>query len=67
MHQKNTEEYNWMQDNAYRYGFILRFPEDKEKVTGYIYESWHYRYVGKKIAKEIHDNKLSLEEYIACH
>lgn len=64
---ENTEEYNWMQANAYRYGFILRFPKNKEAITGYIYESWHYRYVGKKIAKRIHDNKLSLEEYIACN
>lgn len=64
---EKAEEYNWMQNNAYRYGFILRFPQNKEDITGYIYESWHYRYVGKKIAKEIHDGNLSLEEYIACH
>lgn len=58
-----TDEFKWMQDNAYKYGFILRFPDDKKNETGYMYESWHYRYVGKKIAKYIHENKISLEEY----
>ncbi len=62
---ENTEEFNWMQDNAYKYGFILRFPKDKTLETGYQYESWHYRYVGKKIAKYIHDNNLCFEEYYA--
>ena len=62
---EETEEFNWMQENAYKYGFILRFPKDKVNITGYQYESWHYRYVGKKVAKEIKDNNLTLEEYIA--
>ena len=52
-----------MQENAYKYGFILRFPKDKTKETGYDYESWHYRYVGKDIANYIHKNKISYEEY----
>ncbi len=60
-----TEEYKWMQKNAHKYGFILRFPEDKVNLTGYQYESWHYRYVGQKIATYIHDNNLCLEEYYA--
>ena len=60
---EETEEFTWMQDNAYKYGFILRFPKDKVKQTGYQYESWHYRYVGKEIAKYIHKNNLCLEEY----
>ena len=60
---EKTKEFKWMQKNAYKYGFILRFPKDKEKLTGYQYESWHYRYVGRKIAKYIHDHNLSLEEY----
>ncbi|MBE6157876.1 MAG: D-alanyl-D-alanine carboxypeptidase family protein [Firmicutes bacterium] len=60
---EETEEFTWMQDNAYKYGFILRFPKDKTKQTGYQYESWHYRYVGKEIAKYIHKNNLCLEEY----
>ena len=62
---EETEEFEWMQENAYKYGFILRFPEDKTDITGYEYESWHYRYVGKEVAKYIHDNHSTLEEYIA--
>ena len=62
---ETTEEFNWMQENAYKYGFILRFPKDKVNETGYIYESWHYRYVGKDIAKYIHKNNISFEEYYA--
>ncbi len=64
---EETKEFDWMQENAYKYGFILRFPKDKEKETGYVYEAWHYRYVGKEIAKEIKENNISLEEYIATH
>lgn len=60
---EETEEFNWMQENAYKYGFILRFPKDKVNITGYQYESWHYRYVGKEAAKYIHDHDLTLEEY----
>ena len=62
---ERTNEYKWMLDNAHKYGFILRFPKDKEKETGYQFESWHYRYVGKKIAKYIKENNISFEEYIA--
>lgn len=58
-----TEEFNWMQENSYKYGFILRYPKDKVGITGYSYESWHYRYVGKDIAKYIKDNNLSFDEY----
>lgn len=64
---EKTEEYDWMQENAYKYGFILRFPKDKENETGYEFESWHYRYVGKEIAKYIHKHNITLEEYIATH
>lgn len=64
---EKTKEYNWMQENAYKYGFILRFPKDKENETGYEFESWHYRYVGKEIAKYIHKHNITLEEYIATH
>ena len=60
---ENTEEFKWMQENSYKYGFILRYPKSKEDITGYKFESWHYRYVGKKIAKYIHDNNICLEEY----
>ena len=42
---------------------LIRYPKDKEKITGYKYEPWHYRYVGKEIAKYIHDNNITYEEY----
>lgn len=60
---EKTKEFNWMQENAYKYGFIMRYPKDKEKETGYKYEAWHYRYIGKEIAKYINDNKITYEEY----
>ena len=62
---ERTKEFNWMQEHAHEYGFILRFPKGKENETGYQYESWHYRYVGEEIAKYIHDNNITLEEYYA--
>lgn len=58
------ENYKWLEDNAYKYGFIIRFPKDKEDITLYQFENWHIRYVGKDVAKIIHDNNLTLEEYI---
>lgn len=58
-----TKEFQWMQENAHKYGFILRFPKNKVKQTGYEYESWHYRYVGIEIATYIHNNDISYEEY----
>lgn len=62
---ENTDSYIWMKNNAYKYGFILRYPKDKEKIHGYIYEAWHFRYVGKKIAKDMYDNynALTYDEY----
>lgn len=60
---ENTASFKWMNDNSYKYGFILRYPKDKEKITGYSYESWHYRYVGEKIAKYMHKHNLTLDEY----
>lgn len=57
-----ASEFKWLQDNAYKYGFIIRYPEGKEDITGYIYEPWHLRYVGKP-SKFIYENNLTLEEY----
>ena len=63
------EEFNgtaaaeWIKNNCYKYGFIVRFPEGKEDSTGYIYESWHIRYVGKEWAKKITESGKSFEEY----
>lgn len=54
----------WLMENSWRYGWILRYPVNKSEITGIIYEPWHYRYVGKKIAGEIHDLDLCLEEYL---
>ncbi len=62
---EKTDEYKWMQKHAQDYGFILRFPKNKEKETGYQFESWHYRYVGIEIAKYIKNNNISFEEYYA--
>ena len=64
---ENTDAFKWLQDNSYKYGFILRFPKDKEDVTGYQYEPWHYRYVGEYVAEKMHDENLTLEEYYAYY
>lgn len=60
---ENYEGYDWILDNASKYGFILRYPKDKIDVTRYSYESWHFRYVGKGVAQTIDKNHWSLEEY----
>ncbi|MDO5716089.1 MAG: M15 family metallopeptidase [Tissierellia bacterium] len=60
----DTEESRWLEDNAYKYGFILRFPKGKERITGKEYQSWCYRYVGVEAAKEIYEQGITLEEYL---
>lgn len=60
-----TESYNWLINNAHKYGFILRYPEDKEEITGYGFESWHYRYVGVDVATYIYENHITFDEYYA--
>ncbi|WP_033541730.1 M15 family metallopeptidase [Planococcus sp. CAU13] len=60
----DTEAGKWVAENAHRYGFILRYPEGKEKLTGYMHESWHFRYVGNDVAKEIYEADITLEEYL---
>lgn len=62
--QEDLEGQQWLMENCWRYGFILRYPKDKIDVTGIIYEPWHYRYVGEEVAKELHDSGLTLEEYL---
>ncbi len=62
-----TEEAKWLKKNAYKYGFILRYPEGKEYITGYQFEPWHFRYVGKDVAKKIYDEDLTFEEYYAYY
>ena len=60
-----TDEYKWLMDNAWKFGFILRFPADKTNLTTISFEPWHWRYVGRYHAKKIHDSGICLEEYIA--
>ena len=58
------DDYKWLENNCSKYGFIIRFPKDKENITLYQFENWHIRYVGVEHAKKIMDEKLTLEEYI---
>ncbi|MFD1032041.1 M15 family metallopeptidase [Metaplanococcus flavidus] len=60
----DTEAGKWVAENAHRFGFILRYPEGKEQVTGYMHESWHFRYVGTQVATEIFEADITLEEYL---
>ena len=57
--------FDWLTENAWKFGFILRYPKDKVEVTGYDYEPWHYRFVGRTAAYEIYQDGLCLEEYLA--
>ncbi len=59
--------YSWLLDNAHKYGFILRYPSDKEDITGYSYESWHFRYVGVEVATKIHNENITYDEYYAYY
>lgn len=58
-----SDEYFYLENIAYLYGFIIRYPKDKENITGYEYEPWHLRYVGTNLAKYLKKNNLTLEEY----
>jgi zinc D-Ala-D-Ala carboxypeptidase len=60
----NTPECKWLQENSYKYGFIMRYPQDKSEITKIIFEPWHYRYVGKNAANEIKESGVCLEEYL---
>ena len=62
---ERTRAFEWLTENAYRFGFILRYPKDKVDITGYSYESWHYRFVGRNAAQAIHESQICLEEYLA--
>ncbi len=62
--QESTPEFQWLAENAWKYGFILRYPSDKSEKTGIAYEPWHFRFVGKEAAEEMHDLGLCLEEYL---
>lgn len=60
----NDSDFEWLSNNAHRFGFIIRYPKEKVDITGYQFENWHIRYVGLNIAKTIYENNLTLEEYI---
>jgi D-alanyl-D-alanine carboxypeptidase len=61
---EDTEAFAWLQNNAYKFGFILRYPKDKVATTGYSYEPWHYRFVGREAATDIRLSGFCLEEYL---
>jgi hypothetical protein len=61
---RNSKQYVWLVQNAHKYGFVLRYPDGKEDVTGYMYEPWHWRYVGVTVATDMHDKGIAtLEDY----
>lgn len=61
-----TAEGQWLKNNAHFYGYIIRYPKNKTEITGYIYEPWHVRYVGKELAAYCYTNDLTLEEVMSC-
>ena len=60
---ENTAELSWLKNNCAQYGFILRYPKEKEDITGYNYEPWHYRFVGVELATKLYEEDITLEEY----
>lgn len=63
----DSKAYEWLKENAYKYGFIERYPEGKTYLTGYNPESWHWRYVGLEAAKTMHDEDITFDEYYAFY
>ena len=61
---EEDKEFKWLEENAHKYGYILRYPKGKEHITGYTYEPWHFRYVTTKVAKELKEKNITYEEYI---
>ncbi len=62
---KNDKEYDWLINNSYKSGFILRYPDGKDKITGYMYEEWHFRYLGVDLATKVYESGLTYDEYVA--
>lgn len=62
---ENDKEYTWLIENSYKYGFILRYPRGKEYITGYVFEDWHFRYLGIDLATKVYNSGLTYDEYIA--
>lgn len=64
--EKDTKkEYDWLINNSFKYGYILRYPKGKEHITGYMFEDWHFRYFGESLATELYNSNLTYEEYLA--
>ncbi len=61
---ENTRQFQWLQEHAAEYGFVMRYPKDKQDITKIIYEPWHYRYVGKEHAAKMNELDMCLEEYV---
>ena len=59
-----TPEALWLAENSWKYGFIIRYPKGKQHITGYKYEPWHVRYLGRKVAEKVYCSGLTLEEYL---
>ena len=64
---EESDEFKWLKENAHKYGFILRYPKGKEEITGYAYESWHYRYLGTDLATKVYNSNITYEEYYAYY
>ncbi len=64
---EKSKEYEWLINNSYKYGFILRYPKGKEYLTGYEYESWHFRYLGVDLATKVYESGLTYDEYYAYY
>ncbi len=64
---EESDAFKWLSKNAHKFGFILRYPKDKEYLTGYSYESWHYRYLGVETATKVYNSKLTYDEYYAYY
>lgn len=62
---ETDKEYDWLINNSYKYGYILRYPRNKEYVTGYVFEDWHFRYLGVELATKVYESNLTYDEYIA--
>ena len=62
---EKDKEYNWLINNSYKYGFILRYPRGSEYITGYVFEDWHFRYLGIDLATKVYNSNLTYDEYIA--
>lgn len=62
---EDDEEYTWLINNSYKYGFILRYPRGSEYITGYVFEDWHFRYLGVELATKVYESGLTYDEYVA--